>query len=128
MKTSPIPVDVHVGKMIRAQRQAIGLTQTQLGEAIGVTFQQVQKYEKGVNRVGASRMVQIATALKVDPSFFFPQMDGGQTAAPEIMALLATPHSVDLLRAFAAIEKRTTRSALVALVQAVAETGVRPAR
>jgi transcriptional regulator with XRE-family HTH domain len=65
MTKSPEPVDVQVGKLIRAQRQAIGWSQTQLADAIGLTFQQVQKYEKGFNRVGSSRLVQIASTRRM---------------------------------------------------------------
>jgi transcriptional regulator with XRE-family HTH domain len=70
-------VDSHVGALVRDRRMALGMSQTALGEAIGLTFQQVQKYEKGVNRIGSSRLVQIANALKVSPTFFF---DGAPTA------------------------------------------------
>jgi transcriptional regulator with XRE-family HTH domain len=67
------PIDRHVGARIRMQRMVRGLSQTELGKAVGVTFQQVQKYEKGVNRVGASRLQQIANVLKVKPDFFFEE-------------------------------------------------------
>jgi transcriptional regulator with XRE-family HTH domain len=112
----PEPVDVQVGQMIKAQRMAIGMSLDALGDAIGVTFQQVQKYEKGINRVGSSRLAAIADALKVDPGFFF-----SDKAKPdsELMGLFATPGAVELLRAFAAIEDSRTRAALTALASAI---------
>lgn len=67
----PNPVDVYVGGRIRTRRNAIGLSQEKLGEALGITFQQIQKYEKGTNRVGASRLHHIAEVLSVSPAFFF---------------------------------------------------------
>jgi transcriptional regulator with XRE-family HTH domain len=65
------PVDVYVGGRVRARRLELGMSQEKLGNAIGLTFQQVQKYEKGSNRIGSSRLMQIANALKVDPAYFF---------------------------------------------------------
>ncbi|MCP1241544.1 helix-turn-helix domain-containing protein [Acetobacter lambici] len=67
-------IDAHVGKRIRLRRTLLGLSQEKLGEALGVTFQQIQKYERGTNRVGASRLYDIATALDVPISFFFDDM------------------------------------------------------
>ena len=67
----PNPIDIHVGSRVRLRRTMQGVSQEKLGEALGVTFQQVQKYEKGTNRIGASRMQQIAEVLKVPVSFFF---------------------------------------------------------
>ncbi|KIP99100.1 hypothetical protein RU07_20775 [Agrobacterium tumefaciens] len=67
----PNPVDTHVGTKIRARRAVIGMSQEKLGAALGITFQQVQKYEKGTNRVGASRLHRIAEVLSVSPSYFF---------------------------------------------------------
>lgn len=71
-------IDAHVGKRIRLRRTLLGLSQEKLGEALGVTFQQIQKYERGTNRVGASRLYDIATALDVPISFFFDDMTAGQ--------------------------------------------------
>ncbi len=78
---SPAPIDVHVGSQVRLRRKQLGITQEALGDAIGVTFQQVQKYERGVNRIGASRLQQIARALDVPISFFFPQGEMAAEAA-----------------------------------------------
>ncbi len=67
----PNPIDIHVGKRIRMRRLMLRMSQEKLADALGVTFQQIQKYEKGANRVGASRLQQIASALRVEVSFFF---------------------------------------------------------
>ena len=76
-------IDAHVGKRIRLRRTLLGLSQEKLGEALGVTFQQIQKYERGTNRVGASRLYDIATALDVPISFFFDDMPGA--AKPTVL-------------------------------------------
>ena len=75
------PVDVHVGSRIRLRRHLLGLSQSELGRALGVTFQQVQKYENGTNRVGASRLHQIALALRTTPAWFFDSLAGPAPAA-----------------------------------------------
>src|SRR6187455_977291 len=77
-KKVPNPIDKHVGSRVRMRRMMLGMSQGRLGDALGLTFQQVQKYEKGVNRVTASRLRQIAHILQVPESFFF---DGGPNAA-----------------------------------------------
>jgi len=114
----PEPVDVHVGKLIKAQRLAIGMSLETLAAAIGVKFQQVQKYETGTNRVSASRLVAIAAALQVTPAFFFSDAKSG--ADPEIMTLIGIGSAPELLRAFAAIKDAGTRTAIVALARAIA--------
>jgi transcriptional regulator with XRE-family HTH domain len=80
-KKVPKPVDVHVGAKVRARRLEIGMSQEKLGDAIGLTFQQVQKYEKGTNRIGSSRMMQIANSLGVPPTFFFDHAPGANSKA-----------------------------------------------
>jgi transcriptional regulator with XRE-family HTH domain len=72
----PSPIDVHVGSRIRLRRTLMGMSQERLGEALGLTFQQVQKYERGVNRVGASRLYDLSRVLDVPISFFFDDMQG----------------------------------------------------
>ena len=71
---APNPVDIHVGARVRMRRTLLGMTQTKLGEAIGLTFQQVQKYERGVNRIGSSRLYDLARVLDVPVNFFFDEM------------------------------------------------------
>jgi transcriptional regulator with XRE-family HTH domain len=76
--SGPSPVDVHVGGRIRLRRALMGLSQERLGDALGLTFQQVQKYERGANRVSASRLYELSGVLDVPVSFFFDGMDSGQ--------------------------------------------------
>jgi transcriptional regulator with XRE-family HTH domain len=73
-ESRPSPIDVHVGSRIRLRRTLLGMSQERLGEALGLTFQQVQKYERGVNRVGASRLFDLSRVLDVPISFFFDDM------------------------------------------------------
>ena len=75
-KKSPNPIDIHVGSRVRLRRMMLGMSQEKLGESLGITFQQIQKYEKGTNRIGASRLQHIATVLKVPVSFFFEDAPG----------------------------------------------------
>lgn len=77
--TNPDPVDVHVGQRVRARRKMLGLSQTQLGKELGVTFQQVQKYERGTNRIGSSRLFRLSSALDVPVAYFF---EGAETKLP----------------------------------------------
>jgi transcriptional regulator with XRE-family HTH domain len=123
---SPMPKDAEIGQLIRAQRVAQRLSQTELANAIGVTFQQVQKYEKGVNRIGAGRLELIAETLGVTPSFFFGGANGGSktdTAAIDAgIGLLRREGSVRLLEAYEEMEPAARRAfqALAELVAAAA--------
>jgi transcriptional regulator with XRE-family HTH domain len=114
--TTPHPNDVLVGANIRLRRQAAHISQIKLGEHLGVTFQQVQKYEKGTNRVGAGRLLIIAELLKVSVVTFY---DGakmsGHRSSP--IRLLNQPDAFKLAEAFSKISNKRTRNALVALVQ-----------
>ena len=118
-----MPVDVLVGQNIRICRLQKGLSQGELGQQIGVTFQQVQKYEKGANRVGASRLNQIANVLGVSlPSLF----DGAPTATEDESGhsprfLLSKPHSLRLLQGFEKIGNEGTRLALLQLVECLSQ-------
>jgi transcriptional regulator with XRE-family HTH domain len=114
--------DHAVGQKIRAQRIMQGLSQTELGERVGVTFQQIQKYEKGSNRVSAGRLKQIAEILQVPISFFFDGVAGKGTVAENInagLSFLETAASVGLVRAFAEIESQDVRSGIVTLVERI---------
>jgi transcriptional regulator with XRE-family HTH domain len=121
-----MPVDVLVGQNIRICRLQKGLSQGELGQQIGVTFQQVQKYEKGANRVGASRLNQIANVLGVSlPSLF----DGAPTATEDESGhspryLLSKPHSLRLLQGFEKIDNEGTRLALLQLVECLSQDAV----
>jgi transcriptional regulator with XRE-family HTH domain len=124
-KRSPLPVDQLVGQNIRICRLQRGLSQTELGQRIGVTFQQVQKYEKGANRVGASRLTQIADTLQVSlPTLFDGASTVGQVgpeASPRF--LLSKPHSLRLLQAFDKVKDDGTRMALLEVIECLARTG-----
>ena len=119
----PDPIDIQVGHRIRIQRVARGMSQSALADQIGVTFQQVQKYEKGANRVGASRLNQIANVLGVSlPSLF----DGAPTATEDESGhspryLLSKPHSLRLLQGFEKIGNEGTRLALLQLVECLSQ-------
>ncbi|RMB08931.1 helix-turn-helix domain-containing protein [Eilatimonas milleporae] len=89
MNKTPDPIDVHVGHRVRARRKMLGLSQTQLGNELGVTFQQVQKYERGTNRIGSSRLFRMSTALDVPVAYFF---EGAETKLP---GYNPTPQGVD---------------------------------
>jgi transcriptional regulator with XRE-family HTH domain len=112
--------DVEVGQRIRARRMAKGMSQTELGALLGVTFQQVQKYEKGVNRVGAGRLVRVAESLEVPVSFFFGATDLGSEDTREILGFLDTAYSLRLLRAFSRIPQGGVQRSLVELVENLA--------
>ncbi|RUY60953.1 XRE family transcriptional regulator, partial [Mesorhizobium sp. M7A.F.Ca.CA.001.13.1.1] len=80
-KKKPNPIDIHVGSRIRLRRNMLGMSQEKLGENLGITFQQIQKYEKGTNRVGASRLQAIASILGVPVAFFFEDAPGQEPVA-----------------------------------------------
>ena len=110
------PVDVHVGKRVRHRRWMVGMTQQQLGENVGIKFQQIQKYETGMNRISASRLWDIATALDVPISFFFEGLDGAETLAATAEAearpqgdLLADKEALELVRSYYAIPEAQRR-------------------
>ena len=119
--------DFEVGQRIRARRMAKGMSQTELGNMLGVTFQQVQKYEKGVNRVGAGRLVRVAEALDVPVSFFFGATDAGSEDTRAILGFLDTSYSLRLLRAFSRIPPGGIQRAVVELVESIAPEQGRPA-
>jgi transcriptional regulator with XRE-family HTH domain len=114
--------DVEVGQRIRARRMAKGMSQTELGDLLGVTFQQVQKYEKGVNRVGAGRLVRVAEALDVPVSFFFGATDAGVGSSDTraILGFLDSSYALRLLRAFSRIPQNEVQRAVVNLVESLA--------
>ena len=118
------PTDVLVGSRVRLQRISLGMSLNKLAEALGLTFQQVQKYEKGLNRIGASRLEQIARILGVPPSFFFESLpdDAGEGGdADAIFKFLATAEGVQLMRGFLRISNPSLRRSILTLVEDVAE-------
>lgn len=118
------PIDRHVGARIKMQRLMIGMSQTTLGDKAGITFQQIQKYENGQNRVSASRLQQIANALKVTPDFFFDGSLGkaaGNYGLPKesiiIDEFISSRDGIALSQAFRKIKNARTRRSIVALVE-----------
>jgi transcriptional regulator with XRE-family HTH domain len=127
----PNPIDVHVGSRVRLRRNMLGLSQEKLGEAIGLTFQQVQKYERGVNRVGASRLHDLSRVLDVPVSFFFDDIDPVKAAAipagfaePAAEAFDADPlrrrETIELVKAYYRIDDSALRRRLFELARALA--------
>lgn len=125
---APNPVDKYVGSRVRMRRIMLGMSQEKLGEALGLTFQQVQKYEKGTNRVGASRIQQISEILQVPVSFLFEGGPGSSTkdgfseaASPSYVSdFLATSEGLALTRAFTRITDSKLRRSIVDLVEQIA--------
>jgi transcriptional regulator with XRE-family HTH domain len=127
---APNPVDKYVGSRVRMRRIMLGMSQEKLGEALGLTFQQVQKYEKGTNRVGASRIQQISEILQVPVSFLFEGGPGGGLAtsngfgeAPSpayVSDFLATSEGLALTRAFTRITDAKLRRSIVDMVEQIA--------
>ena len=122
----PNPTDVYVGSRVRMRRKMLGLSQEKLGDKLGITFQQIQKYEKGTNRVGASRLQAMATAMEVPVSYFFPdtgQAQGGlqEEGAAFMMDFMSTSEGLELSRAFTRIRSPKVRRKVVELVRAMAE-------
>ncbi len=123
----PDPVDVEVGHRIRIERLARGLSQTALAKQLGVTFQQVQKYEKGVNRVGAGRLTKIAEVLGVPVGTFFSAKETLDTEDPKMpgeaspLKLLTVTGAFRLLRAYGSIEDSGLRRSIVDLVEQISE-------
>lgn len=122
----PNPVDVHVGARVRMRRMLIGMSQEKLGESLGLTFQQVQKYEKGTNRIGASRLYQIGAVLGVPIEFFFAGLERaeaseeGAAEAGFDTELLSSAEGIQLNSAFFAITDPKLRKRLLDLMKALA--------
>jgi transcriptional regulator with XRE-family HTH domain len=129
VKKAPNPIDKHVGSRVRMRRMMLGMSQEKLGDGLGLTFQQVQKYEKGTNRMGASRLQHISQLLQVPVPFFFegaPHLTGqpeGIGAAPSpayVSDFLATPDGLALTKAFMRIKRQRLRRHIVDLVEEIA--------
>jgi transcriptional regulator with XRE-family HTH domain len=126
---SPNPTDKHVGSRVRMRRLMLDMSQTALGDALGITFQQVQKYEKGTNRVSASRLQQMANVLRISVPFFFEALPAhtgeskgkaGVSSPTYVTDFLATSDGLTLTKAFMQIKKRNLRSAIVHLIEDLA--------
>ena len=135
VKKAPNPIDKHVGSRVRMRRMMVAMSQEKLGDALGLTFQQVQKYEKGTNRIGASRLQQISHILQVPVAFFFegaPVLASGAadlTGAPSpsyVSDFLATSDGLALTKSFTRIKDAKLRRRIVDLVEQIAgEDGIR---
>ncbi|MFZ0267803.1 helix-turn-helix domain-containing protein [Caulobacter sp.] len=131
----PNPVDLHVGGRVRMRRKLLGVSQEQLADSLGLTFQQVQKYERGANRVSASKLYEIAKTLQVPVAFFFDGLadpmegsDGdevGQKAERIVQEFLTTPEGLELAEVFPKIGRGRVRRQVLDLVRAMAEDAAR---
>jgi transcriptional regulator with XRE-family HTH domain len=121
---SATPADKKLGEKIRTRRTAAGMSQTELGEALGVTFQQVQKYEKGVNRISAVRLEQIAEALDESISYFQTDGHAVSKAGQELQTLMSDPINLRICRALSAIEDQAMRFQFVRLVESVSRVNI----
>ncbi len=135
-KKKPNPIDIHVGSRVRLRRMLVGMSQEKLGEKLGLTFQQVQKYEKGTNRIGASRLYQIANILGVEVQFFFEDMPGEVLKslptqpeggfkeadnAPFVMDFVSSSEGLQLNRHYSEIDNPTVRKRVLDLIKSLSE-------
>jgi transcriptional regulator with XRE-family HTH domain len=126
------PVDAHVGHRVRLRRMLVGMSQERLGELLGLTFQQVQKYEKGVNRIGAGRLYELAGILGVPVSFFYEDLaqpangspqQGPANEPPPVMEFVSSGEGLHLSLAFMKIQDPKIRRKILELVRSLAEDG-----
>lgn len=135
----PNPIDIHVGGRVRLRRMLLGMSQEKLGERLGLTFQQIQKYEKGVNRIGASRLFDMAHVLGVPVQFFYEEAPTGVTpgtidqgfsdrsADSSLFEFLNSREGVELNRAFLRITDNKVRRSIIDLVRSLADESERAA-
>ena len=132
-KKKPNPIDIHVGSRIRLRRNMLGMSQEKLGESLGITFQQIQKYEKGTNRVGASRLQAISDVLQVPVAFFFEDAPGqsGQSgglsednSTSYVVDFLNSTEGLQLNRAFVRIGDPKVRRKVIDLVRTLGDAEV----
>lgn len=125
--SKPHPTDVFIGQRVRARRILIGMSQEKLGELLGLTFQQVQKYEKGTNRISGSRMVEIADALQVEPAYFFEGAPGRRTAGThaaldaDMSEFMTSGDGLVIAKSFVQIKNDKIRHAVASMVKIMAE-------
>lgn len=128
-KKQPNPIDIHVGSRVRLRRMMLGMSQEKLGEHLGITFQQIQKYEKGTNRIGASRLQHIARVLSVPVSFFFEDAPGGaadqsglaeKQPAHYVVDFLSSSEGIQLNKAFIRVKDAKVRRRIIDLVRSIA--------
>lgn len=134
VKSSPDPVDIHVGARVRLRRTLLGMSQEKLGKALGLTFQQVQKYERGANRIGSSRLFQLSKILDVPVSFFFDEMTTDTTQKADGMAegnkqvfevdKLSRRETLELVRGYYKITDPSVRKKIFEMVKAVGSSAI----
>ena len=123
------PIDAQVGNRVRLRRMLVGMSQEKLGEMLGLTFQQVQKYEKGVNRIGAGRLFEVANILGVPVSYFYEDVTDhhnehsrlNEKASPPVMQFLASGEGLQLALAFMRIKESRVRKRVIDLVKTLAD-------
>lgn len=125
-KKTPNPIDIFVGSRVRLRRLMVGMSQEALADRLGVTFQQVQKYEKGTNRISASRLQAISDVFRVPPSFFFQDDDSAVPAGAvhetgDVSTFVSSKEGLDLNRAFLKIEDAGVRKSIIALATALSK-------
>ena len=132
----PDPIDKFVGSRVRARRVGLRISQTKLGDAIGVTFQQVQKYENGTNRIGASNLFKISKTLSVEVAFFFEGLDADEEAAKELAGLsegsqtkfdvdpMSSREAIELMHNYFRVKDENIRKKLSQLVKTMAQTNI----
>lgn len=125
-KKTPNPIDVFVGSRVRLRRLMVGMSQEALADRLGVTFQQVQKYEKGTNRISASRLQAISDVFRVPPSFFFQDDEAVPAAGVvqetgDVSTFVSSKEGLDLNRAFLKIEDASVRKSIIALATALSK-------
>lgn len=128
IKKQPNPIDIHVGSRVRLRRMMLSMSQEKLGDSLGITFQQIQKYEKGTNRIGASRLQNIARVLNVPISFFFEDAPGNEPVAsgmaePQsanfVVDFLSSAEGIQLNKAFVRIKDPKVRRKIIDLVRSI---------
>ena len=126
----PHSVDIHVGKQLRMRRVILGLSQEAIGKAIGITFQQVQKYERGINRMGASRLYELSRYLTVPVSYFFEGLDSATRVSPggvaeEVAAFehekMSSRETLELMRSYYRITDPNVRGRVAELIKSLAD-------
>jgi len=126
---APTSIDQHVGARLRLRRAQLDMSQSELGELLGVTFQQIQKYERGTNRIGASRLFHVAQALQVGIPYFYEGLneDGSHAlasdASDELYDFIASPDGLSLAKAFQRVPDQSVRRRIIDLLRSMAPSG-----
>lgn len=135
MASTPKPVDIHVGNRLRLRRTLLGMSQEKLGTALSLTFQQIQKYEKGANRIGSSRLYEIGRILGVPVSYFFEGFEDENDPPPELEGVgrfdqskLMDRETIELIRAYYSIDQADVRHQVFELMKTLGGTRAKRAR